>query len=63
MSMMSDDQCEVVFSYQGIGKDELTLEVGQVVNIIIAGLQRRHLGGSDLQERFHFGTMDTSTTD
>ena len=32
--MMSDDQCEVVFSYQGIGKDELTLQVGQVVNII-----------------------------
>ena len=31
---MSDLQCEVVFSYQGIGKDELTLEVGQVVNII-----------------------------
>jgi hypothetical protein len=32
--MMSDHQCEVVYSYQGIGKDELTLQVGQVINII-----------------------------
>ena len=31
--MMSDDQCEVVFSYQGMGKEELTLQAGQVVDI------------------------------
>ena len=37
--MMSDDQCEVVFSYQGRSKDELTLQVGQVVNIITKGVE------------------------